>query len=97
MGIFEKLFGKGKQKRCAKCHKRLSEPASTAPGVHIIPGGKKLTEAMEKSLSRAVYCERCDSFYCKECALTAGRERPGEWRLICPRCGKDLGDIGLPF
>jgi len=93
MGLLDKLFGK----RCAECHKRLSEPVSTATRHFRFDSGNRLLKAMGKGLSRAVYCGRCDSFYCKECALTAGRERPGEWRLICPRCGKDLGDIGLPF
>lgn len=105
MGIFDKLFGKGekrskKQKRCAKCGKRLSypisTPVSTAPGIRML-SGNQLLKAMDKGLSRAVYCERCASFYCKECTLRAGEKRPGEWRLICPQCGKDLGDIGLPF
>jgi len=104
MGILDKLFGKGegkskKQKRCAKCGKRLSYPestVSTASGIRML-SGNQLLKAMDKGLSRAVYCERCDSFYCKECTLRAGKERPGPWRLICPRCSKDLGDIGFPF
>ena len=101
MGILDKLFGKGeekskKQKRCAKCGKRLSYPVSTAPRHFSFDSGKQLLKAMDKGLSRAVYCERCTSFYCKECTLRAGEKRPGEWHLICPQCGKDLGDIGLP-
>jgi len=89
--LLDKLFGK----RCAECGKRLA-PVSTAPRHFLFGSGDQLLKSMTKGLSRAVYCERCTSFYCKECTLRAGEKRPGEWHLICPECGKDLGDIGLP-
>ena len=88
--MFDKLFGRRvKQgKRCAKCGKVLSEQGEVVPTVF---SGSQLEEISDKMFSRPVYCKRCGVFYCEGCAFEEGR-KIGKERLICPRCGNDLGD-----
>ena len=85
-----------KQKRCAKCGEPLSESIdynSTSSGTAILGGGQ-FWEMMSEKFSLAIYCKKCDAYYCAGCALEAW-QKGGEERFICPRCGEDLGDASI--
>lgn len=74
-----------KQKRCAKCGEPLSESIdynSTSSGTAILGGGQ-FWEMMSEKFSLAIYCKKCDAYYCAGCALEAW-QKGGEERFICP-------------
>ncbi len=90
MVMFEQWFWQDEldKIKCAECGKRLSKPGSTGPTAASDDQLKGSADAMP---SRAVYCEGCRVSYCEECTSEAGR-KIGKTNLICPQCGRDLGN-----
>lgn len=80
--------------KCAKCGKKLGSAPQPSGGFGVVGN---VGNAMLEGMTRPVPCGSCGATYCKACALEEGRDRPGDWHLICPGCGSDLGDIGMPF
>jgi hypothetical protein len=92
MGRLGRLLGKESKgaKKCAKCRIKLESNPQPSKGFDL---GK----AMMAGMARPVRCGSCGVTYCRACTSEEGRDRPGDWHLICPGCGLDLGDLGRPF
>ena len=106
MGIFDKLFGKERDKEVRKAVKDIQKRRRDEGRFgkkKCAKCGKQLTapnyvvplvfgqQETEKMLARAHFCTDCERFYCEGCAFEAG-QKIGKRRLIGPRCGNDLGD-----